>query len=113
MSKEIEDIVSVTERIVILYANHSGRESDNRGTFRKDVQDLLTTFESQIRESERGEAIEAIESIEVSCVDDRLLGQTDEYLEGYNDSTKRWRERRDEVLATLTPQPLEDKTNGL
>lgn len=41
------------------------------------------------------------EELELSCVDDRLLGRTDEYLQGYNTSTERWRAKRDDLLAQL------------
>lgn len=44
---------------------------------------------------------EQIEELELSCVDDRLLGRTDEYLDGYNTSTERWREQRDALLDNL------------
>lgn len=42
MKTEEAKIVELTEQIVILYANHSGRESDNRGQFRKEVEEKLT-----------------------------------------------------------------------
>lgn len=44
---------------------------------------------------------EKIEELELSCVDDRLLGKTDDYLDGYNTSTERWREQRDALLDNL------------
>ena len=49
------------------------------------------------------EIVESIEqTLELSCVDDRLLGKTDEYLEGYNTSTERWRQKRDELINLIT-----------
>jgi hypothetical protein len=47
---------------------------------------------------------EMIEELDLSCVDDRLLGKTDEYLNGYNTSTERWREKRDDILLAITDE---------
>ena len=38
------EVVSLAERIVILYADLSGRESANRGLFRQEVIKILNTF---------------------------------------------------------------------
>lgn len=50
-------------------------------------------------QSQKEEMVRKIEEeLELSCVDDRLLGKTDEYLVGYNTSTERWRAKRDNCL---------------
>lgn len=55
------------------------------------------------REEERKRIVEMIEEeLELSCVDDRLLGKTDEYLSGYYKSTERWREKRDDLVTLIT-----------
>lgn len=59
-----------------------------------EIRTALLAYEEKVRER--------VEELELSCVDDRLLGKTDEYLEGYNTSTVRWREKRDELLQALT-----------
>ena len=45
-----EGLVETAERIVIDYANISGRESANRAEFRQEVIKHLTTFAEKIRE---------------------------------------------------------------
>lgn len=56
----------------------------------------------QAERQKREEVVEMLEELELSCVDDRLLGKSDEYLQGYNTSTERWREKRDDILQALT-----------
>ena len=61
------------------------------------ISSSITQAIAEDREKMRGE----IERLEVSCIDDRLLGKSDEYLDGYNTSTERWRKERDDLLTSL------------
>jgi len=67
------------------------------------MEERLLSFIDTLIGKRVGEIVEKIEEIELSCVDDRLLGKTDEYLEGYNTSTERWRVKRDDLLTSLSP----------
>ena len=69
--------------------------------------ELIVNFVSNLLQDRNREIIEKIEEIEVSCVDNRLLGRTDEYLDGYKTSTERWREKRDYIITTLTGEDNE------
>ena len=74
----------------------------------------LNSFQKKLRQTlqaerqKRDEIVEMLDELELSCVDGRLLGKSDEYLEGYNTSTERWREKRDKILQALT-QPNNPK----
>jgi len=63
----------------------------------KFLEDTIAQAEQEMLKRVVGE----IEMLEVSCVDDRLLGRSDEYLDGYNTSTERWRKERDDLLSSL------------
>ena len=66
---------------------------------------ILDFISSQIKLAEANERtrIEEVveEELELSCVDDRLLGKTNEFLEGYNTSSDRWRTKRDDLLQAI------------
>lgn len=66
----------------------------------EDIKTLLISSQISLLETE----LEKLKELEVSCIDDRLLGRTDEYLDGYNTSTERWREQRDSYVTYLTEQ---------
>ena len=64
---------------------------------------FLRSSNARIRLQTLQEVMGMIEGeLELSCIDDRLLGKTDEYLEGYNTSTSRWREKRDTIDTNLS-----------
>jgi hypothetical protein len=71
-----------------------------RGIFHGEPKQLKD-FIKNLLQTEQTRIAEEVEEIELSCVDDRLLGKSDEYLEGYNTSTRRWREKRDQVLSII------------
>lgn len=53
MPNQIQKIIEeLTEKIVILYANYSGRESDNRSRFRKDVREQNIQLTSSLLHQE-------------------------------------------------------------
>jgi len=86
------------------YATNNSPEGFERWLEQLDVQEVMDMAEAYGKDVEqevvqrvRGE----IESLEVSCIDDRLLGRSDEYLVGYNTSTERWRKERDDILESL------------
>ena len=64
MSERIEkEATLLTEMIVIDYANYSGRESENRGLFRKRTYDRIYQTLTQL-EAERDEAVRrAVEGV--------------------------------------------------
>lgn len=83
------------------YKKHPFGFPDN---IKKDLDTLLQDAYNAGREDCVDEIIEKMkDELELSCVDDRLLGKTDEYLEGYNTSTERWRQKRDNIIQSLTP----------
>lgn len=55
-------IDEVTERIVILYANYSGRESANRAVFREDVRKILSSLVTNHRNWILKQIIEKLKS---------------------------------------------------
>ena len=50
LDKVLELIEEATERIVILYANLSGRENAHRAEFRKEVRILLIDLSNRLKE---------------------------------------------------------------
>lgn len=67
-------IVGITERIVIEYANFSGRETAHRAEFRKRVEEILTPFIENLLEQERqrmSDEIENLPTFRVPTVRDR------------------------------------------
>lgn len=62
----VNKIVELAERIVIDYANLSGRETANRPEFRKRVLKHLTEHENLVREDERERIGKIIENFELS-----------------------------------------------
>jgi hypothetical protein len=77
-----------------------------RGTYHcefdlEKIKDFLLKSIDGAYEKFREEEIERLEGLELSCVDDRLLGKSDEYLAGYNTSTERWRQQRDDQINYL------------
>ena len=74
------------------------------------IRSLLLQAKEELLQEVREKIEEIFDNIEVSCVDDRLLGRSDEYLDGYNKSTERWRKIRDSVKDDLsTTLSLEEK----
>ena len=75
--QETQDaIIEATEQIVILYANHSGRESDNRALFRADVERVIT---KTIRDAKRKEREAIVKEIEAMKTDERKVARFNEY----------------------------------
>lgn len=58
-------VVGITERIVIEYANFSGRETAHRSEFRKRVEEILTPFIENLLEQERQRICEAVEKMKI------------------------------------------------
>lgn len=59
--KQIEKLaVSVTEQIVIDYANYSGREDSNRALFRKETYDRVLSVLLQAKELGRKEVLDNV-----------------------------------------------------
>ena len=60
MKKEISKEIEIAERIVIDYANFSGRESENRGKFREEVLKHLLSYRNTILEEVQNLIVEEI-----------------------------------------------------
>ena len=91
------------------YANASYLASEENGNpllLKANMSGAIAFIESLLKEERNAvlSEVERLEGLEVSCVDDRLLGKSDDYLEGYNTSTERWREQRDDQITNLQAQ---------
>ena len=91
-------------KTLVWYIQHANSTEEAEEHVRR----FLATSIAQAIAEERDRVRREIEGLEVSCIDDRLLGRSDEYLVGYNTSTERWRKERDDLLSSLD-KPLTDK----
>ncbi len=79
----------------------SGLNQKDFADFPSLVKDIRLTFLTQSNHRVIEKFKEMVEELELSSVDDRLLGKSDEYLEGYYASTERWRAKRDNILSLI------------
>ena len=79
------DITESTERIVILYANLSGRESANRAEFRLEVEKILSKSFSKAISNREKEIAEEVEKRKTIIETHTALPKA--YFEGYEQAT--------------------------